>query len=175
MLFPSPGDLRDPGTKPALPAPPASAGGFVASEPPGKPLLSFLASKTDFFLPLVFESSALVSKLFQFFYLTVTLTVEQRNASLLRNCSSAQSVGVLVIFCCVTNDHKLRDLQLHGLSQFRVSVTTEREHLGYLTVFQWASHAEVEGSAGQLPPPKVLLIQDLNARAPHTLPWIKRI
>ena len=35
---PPPGDLTDPGIKPASPASPASAGGFFTAEPPGKPL-----------------------------------------------------------------------------------------------------------------------------------------
>ena len=113
MPFPSPGDLPDPGIKPALPAPPALAGRFVTSEPPGKPpSLAYWLLKLDLFATGL-ELSAVVSKLFRFFYLTVTLGVDQRNASFLRSCSSAQSVDVSVIFCCVTNDHKRRDLQLH--------------------------------------------------------------
>ena len=35
---PPPGDLPDPGVKPRSPAPPALAGGFFITEPPGKPL-----------------------------------------------------------------------------------------------------------------------------------------
>ena len=35
FLFPSPGDLPDPGIKPASPVFPALAGGFFTSEPPG--------------------------------------------------------------------------------------------------------------------------------------------
>ena len=34
--FPSPGDLPDPGMEPS---PPALAGGFFTTEPPGKPLV----------------------------------------------------------------------------------------------------------------------------------------
>ena len=34
LLFPSPGDLLDPGVEPASPA---LAGGFFTTEPPGKP------------------------------------------------------------------------------------------------------------------------------------------
>ena len=37
LPFPPPGDLPDPGIKPASPASPALAGGFVTTEPPGKP------------------------------------------------------------------------------------------------------------------------------------------
>ena len=36
LLFPSPGGLPDPGTKPESPVPPALTGGFVTTEPPGK-------------------------------------------------------------------------------------------------------------------------------------------
>ena len=36
LLFPSPGDLPDPGIEPASPASPALAGGLFTSEPPGK-------------------------------------------------------------------------------------------------------------------------------------------
>ena len=36
--LPSPGDLADPGIKPVSTAPPALAGGFFTTEPPGKPL-----------------------------------------------------------------------------------------------------------------------------------------
>ena len=38
LLFPSPGDLPDPGIKPASPVFPAPAGGFFTAEPPGKPV-----------------------------------------------------------------------------------------------------------------------------------------
>ena len=38
LSFPSPGDLPDPGIKPAFPATPALAGGFFTTEPPGKPI-----------------------------------------------------------------------------------------------------------------------------------------
>ena len=37
LPFPSPGDLPDPGIKPASLASPAMAGGFFTTEPPGKP------------------------------------------------------------------------------------------------------------------------------------------
>ena len=37
LPFPSPGDLPDPGEKPASPA---LAGGFLTTEPPGKPHFS---------------------------------------------------------------------------------------------------------------------------------------
>ena len=37
LPFPSPGDLPDPGIKPASPVSPALAGGFFTAEPPGKP------------------------------------------------------------------------------------------------------------------------------------------
>ena len=37
LLFPSPGDLPDPGIEPEFPASPALAGGFFTTEPPGKP------------------------------------------------------------------------------------------------------------------------------------------
>ena len=36
LPFPSPGDLPDPGMEPS---PPALAGGFFTTEPPGKPLV----------------------------------------------------------------------------------------------------------------------------------------
>ena len=39
LLFPSPGDLPDPGIKPESPA---LAGGFLTTEPPGKPPSKFL-------------------------------------------------------------------------------------------------------------------------------------
>ena len=39
LLFPSPGDLPDPGMEPAFPA---LAGGFFIVEPPGKPWLNLL-------------------------------------------------------------------------------------------------------------------------------------
>ena len=38
LTFPSPGDLPDPGTELLSPASPALAGGFLTTEPPGKPL-----------------------------------------------------------------------------------------------------------------------------------------
>ena len=38
LSFPSPGDLPDPGTELLSPASPALAGGFLTTEPPGKPL-----------------------------------------------------------------------------------------------------------------------------------------
>ena len=38
LPFPSPGNLPDPGIKPASPASPALAGGFFTTAPPGKPL-----------------------------------------------------------------------------------------------------------------------------------------
>ena len=38
LSFPTPGDLPDPGIKPACPVSPALAGGFFTTEPPGKPL-----------------------------------------------------------------------------------------------------------------------------------------
>jgi len=37
LLFPPPGDLPDPGIKPASPVSSALAGGFFTTEPPGKP------------------------------------------------------------------------------------------------------------------------------------------
>ena len=37
LPFPPPGDLPDPGTEPASPVAPASAGRFFTTEPPGKP------------------------------------------------------------------------------------------------------------------------------------------
>ena len=37
LLFPSPGDLPDPGIKPEFPLSPALAGRFFTTEPPGKP------------------------------------------------------------------------------------------------------------------------------------------
>ena len=37
LLFPSPGDLPGPGIEPTSPVSPALAGGFLATEPPGKP------------------------------------------------------------------------------------------------------------------------------------------
>ena len=37
LLFPSPGDLPDPGIKPEFPVSPALAGRFFTTEPPGKP------------------------------------------------------------------------------------------------------------------------------------------
>ena len=39
LLFPSPGDLLDPGIEPACPASLALAGRFFTTEPPGKPLV----------------------------------------------------------------------------------------------------------------------------------------
>ena len=42
---PPPGDLPDPGIKPRSPAPPALAGGFFITEPPGKPLNAFISVK----------------------------------------------------------------------------------------------------------------------------------
>ena len=41
LPFPSPGDLPDPGIKPTSLAPPALAGRFFTTEPPGKPPFSF--------------------------------------------------------------------------------------------------------------------------------------
>ena len=43
-----PGDLPNPGIKPASLAPPALAGGFFTTAPPGKPLTSMFAHKYDF-------------------------------------------------------------------------------------------------------------------------------
>ena len=40
LPFPSPGDLPDPGNKPASPVSPALAGGLLTAEPPGKPISS---------------------------------------------------------------------------------------------------------------------------------------
>ena len=37
LPFPTPGDLTDPGIKPASPVCPAWAGGFFTGEPPGEP------------------------------------------------------------------------------------------------------------------------------------------
>ena len=37
LLFPPPGDLSNPGIKPMSSAPPALAGGYFTTEPPGKP------------------------------------------------------------------------------------------------------------------------------------------
>ena len=37
LLFPSPGDLPNPGIEPMSPAAPALTGIFFATEPPGKP------------------------------------------------------------------------------------------------------------------------------------------
>ena len=37
LPFPSPGDLPDSGIKPPSPASPVVAGGFLTTEPPGKP------------------------------------------------------------------------------------------------------------------------------------------
>ena len=42
--FPLPGDLPDPGIKPASPAAPALAGGFLTTEPPRKPVYSMETS-----------------------------------------------------------------------------------------------------------------------------------
>ena len=42
LPFPSPGDLPDPGIKPAFPA---LAGRFFTSEPPGKPILNMVSFK----------------------------------------------------------------------------------------------------------------------------------
>ena len=44
MLFPSPGDLPDPGIKPVSPA---LAAGFFTTEPPGKPLECLKAQQYD--------------------------------------------------------------------------------------------------------------------------------
>ena len=47
VSFPPPGDLPDPGMEPGSPAPPALAGDFFATAPPGKPqclLISLLAA-----------------------------------------------------------------------------------------------------------------------------------
>ena len=38
LLFSPPGDLSNPGIKPASPASPALTGGFFTTEPPGKPI-----------------------------------------------------------------------------------------------------------------------------------------
>ena len=38
LPFPFPGSLPDPGIKPKSPGSPALAGGFITTEPPGKPL-----------------------------------------------------------------------------------------------------------------------------------------
>ena len=43
--FPPPGDLPDPGIKPASPVSPAVAGGFLTTELPGKPMVSLNAPK----------------------------------------------------------------------------------------------------------------------------------
>ena len=45
LPFPTPGDLPDPGIKPASLVPPALAGGFFTAEPPGK---CPLALRVDF-------------------------------------------------------------------------------------------------------------------------------
>ena len=37
LPFPTPGDLPDPGIEPVAPASPALAGGYITTEPPGKP------------------------------------------------------------------------------------------------------------------------------------------
>ena len=53
--FPIPGDLPDPGIEPMSPAPPALAGGFFTTEPPGKPstkIKSCAAAAADLQHPL---------------------------------------------------------------------------------------------------------------------------
>ena len=49
LLFPPPGDLRDPGIEPVSPTSPALAGRFFTTEPPGKPMYTYIPSFLDFF------------------------------------------------------------------------------------------------------------------------------
>ena len=48
LPFPSPGDLPDPGIEPASPVPPALAGRFFTSEPPGKLQSPFSTSSSPY-------------------------------------------------------------------------------------------------------------------------------
>ena len=46
LLFPPPGDLSNPGIKPMSSAPPALAGGYFTTEPPGKPNNHYMVHQT---------------------------------------------------------------------------------------------------------------------------------
>ena len=48
LLFPPPGDLRDPGIEPVSPTSPALAGRFFTTELPGKPGSSLIGCKLSF-------------------------------------------------------------------------------------------------------------------------------
>ena len=47
LLFPSSGDLLDPGIEPMSLVSPALAGGFFTTEPPGKPTVTLKRNKTS--------------------------------------------------------------------------------------------------------------------------------
>ena len=51
LPFPSPGDLPDPGIKPAPLASPALAGRFFTTEPPGKPIYVFYEDAKELHSP----------------------------------------------------------------------------------------------------------------------------
>ena len=46
LLFPTPGDLSDPGIETASPESPALAGGFFITVPPGKPAVIEIQAKS---------------------------------------------------------------------------------------------------------------------------------
>ena len=147
--MPSPGDLPDPGIEPRSPTLQADA---LPSEPPGKPLLSVLASETRFFCH--WYSNQVQIR-------TVSALLSNGDPK----CGPEKRLFIKELFICSVSWRFGYLLLCNKRSQTQrlaaaltVSVTTGSEHLASLTVFQWAPHAAAEGSAGQLPPPKVLLI-----------------
>ena len=58
LPFPPPGNPPDPGIKPALPASPVLAGGFLTTEPRGKPNLTSTNWLYKFLQACVFPSAA---------------------------------------------------------------------------------------------------------------------
>ena len=130
--MPSPGDLPDPGIEPRSPTLQADA---LPSEPPGKPLLSVLASETRFFCHWYSNQvqirtvSALLSNGDPKCGPEKRLFIKE-----LFICSVSWRFGYLLLcnkrsqtqrlaFCCVANGHKLRDLQLRSLSQSQLGVS----------------------------------------------------
>ena len=71
LPFPPPGNPPDPGIKPALPASPVLAGGFLTTEPRGKPqgspisqvLTGYISSFKHVFFPLRLEMKRLLLRL----------------------------------------------------------------------------------------------------------------
>ena len=77
LPFPTPGDLPDPGIKPASLVPPALAGGFFTAEPPGK---CPLALRVDF-------SVFMLHPQLQVFFVHLCLSAHSPTALLLDACS----------------------------------------------------------------------------------------